>query len=427
MGDGVQGAGEASSDPAALDDIEALVEQIHGLLDRLAAADVTRCADGAVVELAASVERAVTRLMWVGDRQIVEASNRGLPARLGYRNLTNFMNVGLRVSDPARRRRQMEATASFTQITGGPGEPTCPSLARSFAAGAVGPARVRSVVEVMDRIPSAVAHDVRVAAEETMAGLAAKHTPREITELGTHLLARLDPDGDLVEDSDRTRRRSLWLNRQDLSKMSKLTGYLTPVARARLEVLLAAWAAPGMNNPDDAASPRGHAEDTDADVLAAAVARDCRSQAQRNHDALEALLAAVFEDGMLGRSHRGLPVQVIVKADLRDLLAMSGVGTTASGSLLPVSDVVKLAAQSHPFLAVFDDASEVPLYFGRTRRLASQGQRLASFARTGGEWCSHPDCDQWPCQLELGPPDGLIEAHGTARIESSAAGCRRGR
>ena len=33
--------------------------------------------------------------------------------------------------------------------------------------------------------------------------------------------------------------------------MSKISGFVTPQLRAKLEVLLDNWAAPGMNNPDD--------------------------------------------------------------------------------------------------------------------------------------------------------------------------------
>ena len=50
---------------------------------------------------------------------------------------------------------------------------------------------------------------------------------------------------------------------------------------------------------------------------------------------------------------------------------------------------------------MFTDATPVPLYFGRAKRLASQGQRLASFAAPDGEVCSCPDCDQPAAQVEL--------------------------
>ncbi|WP_152528560.1 DUF222 domain-containing protein, partial [Gordonia amicalis] len=91
-------------------------------------------------------------------------------------------------------------------------------------------------------------------------------------------------------------------------------------------------------------------------------------------------------------SHRGLPIQVIVKADLNDLVREAGFATTATGTLIPIPDLIDMAADAQPWLAVFKDATAVPLYFGRGKRLATREQRLVSFARPDGEVCSTPDC-----------------------------------
>ena len=205
-------------------------------------------------------------------------------------------------------------------------DPKYPTLAAGFAEGAVGAAHVRKVAEILDKIPHRLPHDRTVAAEKTLAELAREHTPAELTTLGMRLLAHLDPDGELTDAKDRARRRNLWLNRQDAQKMSKLTANLDPQTRALLEMMLAVWAKPGMNNPDDPDSPSGGEDDADIEQVKAAAARDSRSQAQRNHDALNALLTAVFADGLLGKTHRGLPVSLIIKANLADLIREVGVG-----------------------------------------------------------------------------------------------------
>ncbi|WP_168705742.1 DUF222 domain-containing protein, partial [Gordonia paraffinivorans] len=80
---------------------------------------------------------------------------------------------------------------------------------------------------------------------------------------------------------------------------SKLTATLTPELRARLATFLDVWARPGMNNPNDPDSPTGSIQDADPERLEAAQ-RDPRTPAQLNHDALNALLQAVFDDGLLG-------------------------------------------------------------------------------------------------------------------------------
>ncbi|MDL9939049.1 DUF222 domain-containing protein, partial [Gordonia sp. ABSL1-1] len=300
----------------------------------------------------------------------MEISDRGVPRSMGYRSLPNFLNTALRVSDPRRRLTQIAATSRLRQLDGQLSEPKYPTLGAHFAAGAVGPAHLRAAIDVLDTIPTAVAHDKRVAAEHTLADLAGQHTPAEIATLGARVLAHLDPDGVLTDDRDRRRRRNLWLNRQSADHMSKVTGHLDPETRGMLDVVLAAWAAPGLNNPDDPTSPTGAPEGIDPDTLKAAADRDTRSQAQRNHDALSALLKAVLTDGMLGKTHRGLPIQLIIKADLADLQRAAGLATTASGSLIPIADVIRLATQVDPWLAVFDTATAIPLFFGRGKRFA---------------------------------------------------------
>ncbi|GAC02192.1 hypothetical protein GONAM_46_00330, partial [Gordonia namibiensis NBRC 108229] len=47
------------------------------------------------------------------------------------------------------------------------------------------------------------------------------------------------------------------------------------------------------------------------------------------------------------------------------------------------------------------DATAVPLYFGRGKRLATREQRLVSFARPDGESCSTPGCDLAAAHVEM--------------------------
>ncbi|OBC11341.1 hypothetical protein A5786_03885 [Gordonia sp. 852002-50816_SCH5313054-a] len=185
--------------------------------------------------------------------------------------------------------------------------------------------------------------------------------------------------------------------------MSRLTADLDPIARARLDTVLDAWAKPGMNNPDDPGSPVGPITMANAEQVAAAALRDQRSPAQRNHDAFSALLGQVLESGMLGNTHRGLPIQVIVTTSLHELEAQAGIAQTTSGTLLPIQDVINMAASAgaSQYLAVFGDHTSVPLYLGRSKRIASLGQRLASFASPGGKMCSAPGCNQPASRVQM--------------------------
>ncbi|WP_238423447.1 HNH endonuclease signature motif containing protein [Gordonia sp. 'Campus'] len=402
-----------------------LVAELHLLLDELQTVDLSPCSDAELIEVAAGTERAIARTTFAGDRHIAEVEARDLPRKTGTRTLTSFMIHRLRVSNPMRRRKHMTATAALTCLNGERLEPQHPGLAAAFAEGAVGSAHVEAVIDVLDQIPHAVEHDVKVAAERQMTEIAVEHPPAEITQLGSRLLAHLDPDGALTDDSERKRRRNLWVNRQRADGTAKLTGTLTPELAARLSMMLAVWAKPGMNNPADPDSPTGSFEDADPDALVAAAERDDRTPAQINHDALNALLKAVFDDGLLGKTHRGLPVQLIIKADLDDLIREAGLATTATGALLPIADVIDLAADAQPWLAVFKNQTTVPLHFGRGRRLATRGQRLASFARPDGEVCSAPGCDQPATQVEMHHAEQDWADGGLTDIDTVAPACPR--
>ncbi|WP_273490228.1 HNH endonuclease signature motif containing protein [Gordonia otitidis] len=395
-----------------------VLSRLASVVDELAAVEVSQLSDAGVVEAAQVAERLARRTAAaVTDRLVVEASDRNLPRSLGYRDVRDFLAHRLGVGDPAARHRLIAATGSFTSIVGEKGDPQCPTLARHWGQGLIAPARARAVLEVLDQIPHQVPADVRAAAKAQMAGYGVQFTPKEITNLGTRLMAHLDPDGTVTDGKDRARRRRLWVNRQGADLMSRLTADLDPATRARLDVVLDAWAKPGMNNPDDDTSPVGPVGDADAEQVAEAAARDQRSQAQRNHDAVSALLSQVLETGMLGTSHRGLPIQVIATTTLAELEAQAGVARTASGTLLPIADLISMATHStsgvQPFLAVFAEHTSVPLYLGRSKRLASPGQRLALFAAEGGGVCSAPGCTQ---------PASRVAMHHAAK-DWAAGGC----
>ena len=117
--------------------------------------------------------------------------------------------------------------------------------------------------------------------------------------------------------------------------------------------MLAKLAAPGMCNPlDDTACVDGAPSQQ-------AIDRDARSTSQRNHDGLTAGLRALLASGKLGQ-HNGLPASIIITTTLADLEAAAGRGLTGGGTVLPMSDVIRLARHAHHYLAVFDKGKAWP-------------------------------------------------------------------
>lgn len=359
----------------------------------LADADLTPLTDAEVVETVATLERTHRRNDGVDAKLYVEVSDRSAFVVAGCSNQNQFYDGVLRLGAAAGKRRRLtaEAIGSLRNLQGETLPPAMAATADSVADGTIGVDHVLVVVDTMKKIPGSVSADLASDAEAQLAEVAQSLTPRDLTIAGRALLERIDPDGALTDEHDRRRQRSVSVGAQDRRLMSRLTGSLTPQARAKFDALLVHWAAPGMNNPDDAESPFGpaNADGLDPEAVAAAAARDFRSTEQRNHDALEALLTGQIGDGALGRPST-LPAHLVVTAELKDLEARAGVAVTATGTRLPIADLVDLAADATPWLEVFADATSQVLHLGRGKRLASLPQRLALFGRD--RTCSAPAC-----------------------------------
>ncbi|WP_160298530.1 HNH endonuclease signature motif containing protein [Williamsia herbipolensis] len=373
-----------------MNDLVTKYAALQSLVAEIAAETADAHDDETVAQLAIDHHTVVRQFESIGNQRILEVSDRDAHRAVGCVTVTEFLQTKLRITHPKKRLQAVQALEPMHAMTGEKLPPVCPNTARELAAGTIGPDHVHAVLDVLAKIPAAVDAEQRARAEQTLAEFATTLTPREIGAAGVRLLAHLDPDGQLTDDRDRARNRKLNLGCQDSQLMSKLTATLDPITRALFDVVVAKWAAPGMNNPDDDQSPKGDHGDADPELLKEAADRDYRSQSQRNHDAFKALLEAAVNGGLLGGSHRGLPPQIIVSITDAQLREHAGVARTAAGSDLPISDVVKLAADAQPHLAVFSDVTNEPLFFGRSQRLASQAQRLMAFAQYKG--CSKDDC-----------------------------------
>ena len=165
--------------------------------------------------------------------------------------------------------------------------------------------------------------------------------------------------------------------------MSRISGEVTPELRAGLDAIFAKCAAPGMCNPADEHPTVQGTPSEDA------VAGDVRSAAMRNHDALNMMVRSTLMSGDLG-SHQGLPVTIVATATLDDLQAKTGMAKTATGTRLPISDVIRMSSHAYHYLLLFDKATPCQLYKGRTTRLATPAQRLVLYSTEGG--CTRPGC-----------------------------------
>jgi hypothetical protein len=165
--------------------------------------------------------------------------------------------------------------------------------------------------------------------------------------------------------------------------MSEARLSVTPELRSYLEVVLAKYAKPGMCNPADQTAV------IDGEPVPAQIEADTRTMGQRHHDALTAVLRSTLGNPKLGQ-HNGLPVTVIVSTTVQELQNKTGHGITGGGSMLPITDVIRMARHSYHYLALFDGVTGQALWLGRTKRIASADQRIVLHAKDRG--CTAPGC-----------------------------------
>ncbi|QEN16170.1 HNH endonuclease signature motif containing protein [Mycolicibacterium sp. ELW1] len=290
----------------------------------------------------------------------------------------------LRISSrEARRRiRDAEQMAPRRALTGEPLPPVLPETSKAWHAGELDGEHLRVIQKFFRDLPDHVAPIDREKAERTLAQKATALRPDQLDKVAHRLALHLNPDG-TFSDEDRARKRGfVWCGGQQLDGMSVGRLVADPELRSLVDAWMAKFAAPGMCNP---------AEDSPTTTPSEQVAeRDARSYAQRQHDALKALVRGQLGDPKFGQ-HNGLPVTVIATATVQDLQAQAGHAVTASGTLLPIPDLIRMASHAYHYLALFDGVDGRGLWLGRTKRIATADQRIMLHAKCRG--CTRPGCD----------------------------------
>ncbi|MGB5794457.1 MAG: HNH endonuclease signature motif containing protein [Mycolicibacter algericus] len=395
-----------SSAAADRDTIMASLAAVEAAYDRLESCSFDALSAEELVEVLARREVLAWRAPSIDHQIVARFVAEGHSEVLAGCSLAKALSERLRISSAEARRRVAEAAdlGPRTAMTGETLEPVLPSLAAAQAAGLVGPEQVAIARKAMEKIPARVATADRERAERELAELATLFAPEAFQRLAVHLIAVLDQDGDEPDDRERQAQRGLRLGPQRADGMSTLSGKISPELRATLEPVLAKLAAPGMCNSADEQPCVSGAPSQEQ------IQNDHRSRDHRQHDALLAALRATLACGDLGQLN-GLPVTVIVSTTLAELQAASdhaphtdqprpepapvgesritGKAYTAGGSLLPMSDLLRMASHAYHYLTIFDGKGRA-LWLGRTKRLASADQRIVLHNRDRG--CTRPGC-----------------------------------
>ncbi len=359
---------------------------------------------------------------------------RATPREIGAKSWVDVLATRMRISRKEAARRVAAATelAPRHAVGGEVLEPLLPACAAALLAGAINAEHITVVSDTLAAAARYVSAAELAQIEADLVAAATRETPETLKLGADKLLYLLDQDGEGPDVA--AHRRGLRMGKQDADGLVHVDGWLDAETAAYLGAVTGAWGAPGVNNPDDpepihnptpnpldtpapdiavpvggvfdpeAAVPETTADEPEpgadsaqaqaqaqARVQAEAAARDTRTQSQRNHDALKAVLREILMSKQLGR-HGGLPVTVVVSTTLAELEAGAGIAVTGSGIRMPMPDLIRLASHSFHYLTIYKHHTAEPLYLARTKRLATKAQRLLLYARDRG--CTRPGCTQ---------------------------------
>ncbi len=361
---------------AALDALRAGVAAVREL-------DLDRLAPPVRLHLLAEAETAVRQqVAWSHD--VIGGLAHEDPADVGgpiHQVIANWLRISC--TEARRRIRDVAQLSPRLTLTGQELPPELPATAEVWRDGLLDGQHLRVIQtfvrDLPDETPVAIVED----AERFLAEQATVLRPDQLEKAAHRAALLINPDG-RFSDADRARQRGFTWSAQRADRMSIGKLIASPELRANIDAWLARFAAPGMCNPDDETPCVTGQPDDDA------ASKDLRAPAQRQHDALNALVRGQLGDPKLGL-HNGLPVSVIVSTTLQELSAATGRAVTGGGTVLPMRDLIRMASHAYHYLAIFDKHSNRPLYLGRTRRIASADQRVVLYNKDRG--CTAPGCD----------------------------------
>jgi len=366
-------------------------------VDALLSTDLSGLSDEEMTALVTGLEAQRRRLDGVDHRLVGQLGDRQLAGRYGRASTADLLVRLLRVSPGEAKARVAQAAdlGPRRSLQGEPLPPLLPAAAAAVTAGEISTEQVAVITRAVDRVPPGAPLAAAQVVESTLVAAARAEHPGQLARTAQMLLARLDPDGLEPQIREQQRRREVSLT-VAADGSGRLHGRLTAELAAKWTAILDATSAPAGEH-------------------------DTRSAAQRRHDGLGEVADRILRSGTLAPAG-GVPVTVLVTTTAQDLARRDcgGVAVTDRGAIWPVGDLLTSCAEA-ALTPVNTDPAGAVLALGRTRRLASRGQRLALHARDHG--CSFPGCDRpapW-CEVHHVTP---WQAGGTTDLDNMTLLCR---
>jgi hypothetical protein len=323
-----------------------------------------------VTSLLAELEVERRRLDAIDQQIVAEMNERNIAGDYASAGTADLLSTLLRIS-PAEARARVERADDIgprRSMEGTPLAPLLPAVADAMRSGEISAAHARVISDCIDHIPTHVAYEAAPVAERMLVEAARHEHPRALARTAALLLERIDPDGREPRDQEIERHREVRLMKRPDGSSVPL-GLLTAETTAALEAIFDSLAAPV---PADEGMP------------------DERTPGQRRHDALYEAAQRLLRSDTLPASG-GSPVTILATTTIKELASGIGGAVTGHGSTVSIDQLMRMACEAEVIPVVLNEAGGI-LAYGRRRRLASRGQRLALGGRDGG--CSFPGCDR---------------------------------
>ncbi|WP_134324839.1 HNH endonuclease signature motif containing protein [Cumulibacter soli] len=382
---------------------------LNALIDIGERGDFAALGPECLLAIAREFEAHRARSVLFDSRVIEAAETEGLAEYAGQKraSIARVLATELKISSReasarARRAKQLLPRNGFSE---GEMPPALPALAEAAREGSVTLDNIDETGAAMRRLETIPDIDpsLREQAEQILIAQSASVGPADVRKVGEGINQILVPDGQGPDPEIAKARRGLRVGTRRYDGLYPISGYLTASAKAKLDAVLGPLGAP---RPADDGTP------------------DERSAPQRQHDAFEDAMQRLLDlSGVPASGGTSATVHLVIDADriMRELgltalvpgdetgsdsvigspnARVSGscyVGRVAGGDRITLDDLKRLAGEAM-LIPTWMSESRGIIGYGRSRRVASEGQTLAMIARDGG--CSHPGCDAPPdwCQ-----------------------------
>jgi hypothetical protein len=218
------------------EEIIAALDTLDAVFDTVAAMPMDALTHREVLNVQGRLEVLARRMPIVGQRLIARLAAEANPVELGAKSLRDVLRDQLRISGADARRRIDEAAdlGPRVALSGEVLAPVLPLTAQAQADGRIGAEHVRIIRRFFDQLPSWVDLPTREQAEATLVRAATGLDPDLVRKAADRVATLIDQDGPLPDDTERARRRGLWIGRQGADGMTPIRGNLDPQALGTL-------------------------------------------------------------------------------------------------------------------------------------------------------------------------------------------------